>query len=138
MGGEVEAMRMQWNGSGSKEEIVECTGWRVYTIGASQVVSGDNTSAREIHDTNRKVPERVHYTKHESQRMGKETRGSGERQKRSGIRERVLERPEGVDIVGIKRKRGEKGDIITGREMGHTVLRVKSDRGKRQVSKSGF
>jgi len=43
-----------------------------------------------------------------------------------------------VEIVGIKRKRGEKGDIIAGREMGHTVLRVKSDRGKRRVSKSGF
>ena len=91
MGGEVEAMQMQWNRSGSKEEIVECVGQRVYTIRASQVVSGDDTSMREIHDTNRKVPERVHYTKHESRRTGKETRGLGERQKRSRIRERVSE-----------------------------------------------
>jgi len=40
-GGEVEAMRMWWNGSGSEEEIVEHVGQRVYTIGASLVVSGE-------------------------------------------------------------------------------------------------
>jgi len=38
-GSEVEAMRMRWNGSGSKEEIVEHMGWRAYTIGASLVAS---------------------------------------------------------------------------------------------------
>ena len=32
--------------------------------------------------------------------------------KGSGIRGGILERPEGVEIIGIKRKRGEKGDII--------------------------
>ena len=38
-GGEVEAMQVQWNRSGSKEEIVECAGQRqVYTIGISPVV----------------------------------------------------------------------------------------------------
>ena len=40
-GSEVEAMRMQWNGSGSEEEIVERAGQRVYTIGASLVASGE-------------------------------------------------------------------------------------------------
>ena len=67
---------------------------------------------REIHDTNRKAPERVHNTKHESRGAGEETRGSEERRKRSGIGGRVSERPEGAEIVGIKRIRGEKGDII--------------------------
>ena len=37
-----------------------------------------------------------------------------EEQKRSGIGGKVSERPEGAEIVGIRRKRGEKGDIITG------------------------
>jgi len=42
MGSEVEAMRMQWYGSGGKGELVERTGWRrVYTIGASLVVCGE-------------------------------------------------------------------------------------------------
>ena len=50
--------------------------------------------------------------KHESQRAGKGTRGLEERRKRSGIRARVLERPEGAEIVGIRGKGGEKGDII--------------------------
>jgi len=41
-GGEVEAMQVWWNGSGSKEEIVECAGRRrVYTIGISPVVHGE-------------------------------------------------------------------------------------------------
>ena len=40
-GSEVEAMRTQWNGSGSEEEIVERAGRRAYTIGASLVVSGE-------------------------------------------------------------------------------------------------
>jgi len=47
-----------------------------------------------------------------SQGVGKETRGSEERRKRSRIGGRVLERPEGVEIISVKRKRGEKGDII--------------------------
>jgi len=67
---------------------------------------------REIHDTNRKAPERVHNTKHESRGAGKETRGLEERRKRSGIRAKVSERPEGAETVGIRGKRGEKGDII--------------------------
>ena len=41
MGSEVEAMRTRWNGSGREEEIVERTGRRAYTIGASLVVSGE-------------------------------------------------------------------------------------------------
>jgi len=41
MGSEVEAMRTWWNGSGSEEELVECAGQRVYTIGASPVASGE-------------------------------------------------------------------------------------------------
>ena len=40
-GSEVEAMRMRWNRSGSKEEIVEHVGRRAYTIGASLVASGE-------------------------------------------------------------------------------------------------
>jgi len=67
---------------------------------------------REIHDTNRKAPERVHSTKHESRGAGKGTRESEEERKRSGIGGKVSERPEGAEIVGIKRKREEKGDII--------------------------
>jgi len=108
MGSEVEAMQMWWNRSGSKEEIVGHAGRRVYTIGASQVVSRNDTSAREIHDTNQKAPERVHYMKHKSQRTGKERgnwerggRGAGlERGCRSDQRERRF--------VGIKRKKGRK------------------------------
>jgi len=67
---------------------------------------------REIHDTNQIAPERVHNTKCESQKAGKGTRESEEEWKRSGIRGRMSERPEGAEIVGIKRKRGGKGDII--------------------------
>jgi len=40
-GSEVEAMRTRWNGSGSKEEIVERAGQRAYTIGVSLVASGE-------------------------------------------------------------------------------------------------
>jgi len=41
-GGEVEAMRVQWYGSGSKEEIVERTGRRrIHTIGISPVARGE-------------------------------------------------------------------------------------------------
>jgi len=50
--------------------------------------------------------------KHESREAGKGTRGSEERWKRSGIGGRVSERPEGAEIVGIRGKGGEKGDII--------------------------
>ena len=67
---------------------------------------------REIHDTNRIAPERVHSTKHESQEAGEGTRESEGKRKRSGIGGKVSERPEGAEIVGIKGKRGEKGDII--------------------------
>jgi len=72
-----------------------------------------DTNVREIHDTNQKAPERVHNTKHESRGAGKETRGLEERQARSRIGGRVSERLEGAEIVGIRGKRGEKGDIIT-------------------------
>jgi len=37
-------------------------------------------------------------------------KGSGDR---SGGRGKVLEQPEGAEIVGIRRKRGKKGNIIT-------------------------
>jgi len=67
---------------------------------------------REIHDTNRKAPERVRNTKHESRGAGRETRESEERRMRSGIGGRVSERLEGAEIVGIRGERGEKGDII--------------------------
>jgi len=41
-GGDVEAMQTRWNGGGSEEELVERAGQRrVYTIGASLVVSGE-------------------------------------------------------------------------------------------------
>ena len=43
---------------------------------------------------------------------GEGNEGSEERRKRSGIGGRVLERPEGAEIIGIRGKRGEKGDII--------------------------
>jgi len=44
-GGEVEAMRTQWYRSGSKEELVECTGQRrVYTTGISPAACGDDTN----------------------------------------------------------------------------------------------
>jgi len=46
--------------------------------------------------------------KHESWGAGKGTRGSEERQKRSGIGARVSERLEGAEIVGIRGKGGEK------------------------------
>ena len=50
--------------------------------------------------------------KHKSRGAGKGTRGSEERWKRSGIGAKVLERPEGAEIIGIRGKRQEKGDII--------------------------
>jgi len=50
--------------------------------------------------------------KHEPRGAGKGMRGSEERRKRSGIRGRVSERPGGAEIVGIRGKGGEKGDII--------------------------
>ena len=44
-GGEVEAMRTRWHGSGSEEELVERVGWRrVYTIGISPAACGNGTS----------------------------------------------------------------------------------------------
>ena len=46
--------------------------------------------------------------KHESQGAGKETRGSEERQKRSGIGGWVSERLEGAEIVGIRGKKRRK------------------------------
>ena len=47
-GGEVEAMRVQWNGSGSEEEIVEHAGQRrVYTIGISPVARGEQYKQAE-------------------------------------------------------------------------------------------
>jgi len=77
---------MRWNGSGSEEEIAEHAGRRVYTIGASQVASGDDTSTREIHDTNRTAPERVHHMKHESRKTGKIGRETEEeRDRREGV-----------------------------------------------------
>jgi len=60
--------------------------------------------------------ERVHNTRHESQGTGK---GQGDRKgsrDRSGVGGRVSEQSEGVEIVGIRRKRGKKGDIIARRE----------------------
>jgi len=51
--------------------------------------------------------------KHKSRGAGKGTRGSEERRKRSGIGGKVSERLEGAEIVGIRGKRREKGDIIT-------------------------
>jgi len=46
--GEVEAMRTQWYGSGSEEELVERAGWGwVYTIGISPAVCGNDTSNRK-------------------------------------------------------------------------------------------
>jgi len=47
-GGEVEAMRTRWHGSGSEEELVERTGRRrVYTIGISPAACGNDTSSRK-------------------------------------------------------------------------------------------
>ena len=44
-GGDVEAMRTQWYGSGSEEELVEHAGWRqVYTIGISPAVCRNDTN----------------------------------------------------------------------------------------------
>jgi len=47
-GGEVEAMRTRWYGSGSEEELVECAEQRrVYTIGISPAACGNDTSSRK-------------------------------------------------------------------------------------------
>jgi len=47
-GGEVEAMRTRWYGSGSEEELVERAGRRrVYTIGISPAACGNDTSSRK-------------------------------------------------------------------------------------------
>ena len=47
-GGEVEAMRTRWYGSGSKEGLVERAGRRrVYTIGISPAACGNDTSSRK-------------------------------------------------------------------------------------------
>ena len=51
--------------------------------------------------------------RHESQGTGKgrgDRKGSGDGSRVGG---RVSERSEGAEIVGIRRKRGKKGDIIT-------------------------
>jgi len=46
-GGEVEAMRTRWYGSGSEEELVERAGRRrVYTIGISPAACRNGTSNR--------------------------------------------------------------------------------------------
>jgi len=47
-GGEVEAMRPWWYGSGSKEELVERAGRRwVHTIGISPAACGNGTNNRK-------------------------------------------------------------------------------------------
>jgi len=50
--------------------------------------------------------------RHESRGAGKGMRGLEERRKGSGIGRRVSERLEGAEIVGIRGKGVEKGDII--------------------------
>jgi len=112
-GGEVEAMRTRWYGSGSEEELVERAGRRrVHTIGISPAVCGNDTN-------NRRHIIRVVITGKES--VARDTshrergRGRGDRKwsgDGSGIGGRLSERLEGAENVGIKRERGEKGDII--------------------------
>jgi len=108
-GSEVEAMRTRWYGGGSEEELVECAGRRrVYTIGISPAVCGNDTN-------NQRHSIRVVITGKES--IIRDTshrewgRGRGDRKRSgdgSGVGGRVSERPEGAEVVRIKRK-GKKG-----------------------------
>jgi len=111
-GGEVEAMRTQWYGSGSEEELVERAGWRrVYNIGISPAVCGNGTSNRR-HSIRAVITGKESIIRDTSDR--EQGTGQGER-KGSGRGAETgaeSERPEGAEIVGIRRKRGKKGDII--------------------------
>jgi len=112
-GGEVEAMRTRWHGSGSEEELVERTGQRrVYTIGISPAAGGNDTSNRK-HSIRTVITGKesiIRDTSHRERGKGRgDRKGSGDG---SGGGGEVSERPEGAEIVGIRRKRGKKGDII--------------------------
>jgi len=67
---------MQWNRSGSKEEIVEHAGWRVYTIRVSLVVSRECYKHGEIQDTIREHQKESINMRHESWGAGEGTGGS--------------------------------------------------------------
>jgi len=114
-GGEVEAMRTRWYRGGSEEELVECAGQRrVYTIGISPAACGNDTSNRK-HSIRTVITGKesiIQDTSHREWGKGRgDWKGSGDG---SGGGGEVSERPEGAEIVGIRRKRGKKGDIIAG------------------------
>jgi len=112
-GGEVEAMRTRWYGGGSEEELVEHAGQRwVYTIGISPAACGNDTN-NQRHIIRAVITGKESITRdtrhRERGRERGEWKGSGDG---SGDRARVSERPEGAEIVGIRRERRKKGDII--------------------------
>jgi len=76
-GGEVEAIRTQWYGSGSEEELVEHARWRrVYTIGISPAACGNDTSNRK-HSIQAVITGKESITQSASQgKWGKELEGS--------------------------------------------------------------
>jgi len=115
-GGEVEAMRTQWYGGGSEEELVERAGRRrVHTIGISPAACGNDTNNRR-HIIQAVITGKESVARDTSHR--ERGRGRGDRKwsgDGSGIGGRLSERPEGAENVGIKRERGEKGDIIARR-----------------------
>ena len=113
-GSEVEAMRTWWYRGGSEEELVEHAGQRwVYTIGKSPAACGNDTNNRR-HSIRAVITGKESIIQDMSHR--EQGRGRGDRKGSrdgSGVGGRVSERPEGAEIVGIRRKRGKKGDIIT-------------------------
>jgi len=112
-GGEVEAMRMRWYGGGREEELVERAGRRrVYTIGISPAACGNDTNnwrhiIRVVITGKESITRDMRHRERGRERG--EWKGSGDG---SGVGARVSERPEGAEIVGIRRERGKKGDII--------------------------
>jgi len=112
-GGEVEAMRTQWYRGGSEEELVERAGRRrVYTIGISPAACGNDTNNRR-HIIRAVITGKESITRdtrhRERGREQGERKGSGDG---SGVGARVSERPEGAEIVGIRRER-EKRAILS-------------------------
>ena len=87
---------------------------RVYTIGISPAVCGNDTS-NQRHSIRVVITGKesiIQDTSHREWGRGRGNRkGSGDGSRVGG---RVSERPEGAEIVGIRRKRGKKGDIIAG------------------------
>jgi len=118
-GGEVEAMQTWWYGGGSEEGLVEHAGWRwVYTIGISPAACGNDTNNRR-HSIRVVITGKESIIRDTSHREWE--RGSGDQkgsEDGSGGGGKVSERPEGAEIVGIRRKRGKRAILSQRRTIG--------------------